>query len=95
MNIRVYKLSIIYIYIYIYIYTLLSSDCFVVSQLFSVVRHVGCFKLGLKRAQLYVRLSIIPLKPQSINVSSRIIRHYVVTFGCLHFALLDTKVLNS
>ena len=36
-------------------------DCFVVSQLFSVVRHVGRLKLGSKPAQVYIRLSIIPL----------------------------------
>ena len=36
-------------------------DCFVVSQLFSVARHVGRLKLGSKPTQLYVRLSIRPL----------------------------------
>ena len=35
---------------YTYTYYHPQTDCFVVSQLFSVVRHVGCFKLGLKRA---------------------------------------------
>ena len=35
-----------YIYIYIYIYCHRQKDCFVVSQLFSVVRHAGRFKLG-------------------------------------------------
>ena len=35
------------------------TDCGVVSQLFTVARHVGVFKLGLKPAQLYVKLSII------------------------------------
>ena len=56
------------IYIYIYIYSHPQTDSFVVSQLFSVARHVGCLKLGLKPAELYVRLSFIPL-------SSGIIRH--------------------
>ena len=84
-----------YIYIYIYIYCHPQTDCFVVSQLFSVVRHIGCFKLGLKPAQLYIRLSIIPLSHQLIYISSGIIRHYVVVFICLHFALSDTRVLNS
>ena len=32
-------------------------DCFIVSQLFSIARHLECFKLGSKPAQLYVRLS--------------------------------------
>ena len=38
-----------------------QTDCFVVSQLFSVARHVGRLKLGSKPTQLYVRLSIRPL----------------------------------
>ena len=51
--------------IYIYIYIYISTDSFVVSQLFSVARHVGRLKLGSKPIQLYVRLSIIPLsKPR-------------------------------
>ena len=49
------------IYIYIYIYILSSTDCFVVSQLFSMAREVGRLKVGSKPAQLYVRLGIIPL----------------------------------
>ena len=55
-----------------------QTDCFVVSQLFSVIRHVGRFKLELKPAQLYVRLSILPLNQQVTYVSSGFIRHYVV-----------------
>ena len=43
-------------YIYIYIYNP-QKDCFVVSQLFSVARHVGRLKLESKPAQLYVRFS--------------------------------------
>ena len=43
------SLSHIYIYIYIYIYICYpQTDCFVVSQFFSVVRHAGRFKLGSK-----------------------------------------------
>ena len=48
-------------YIYIYIYSHPQTDYFVVSQLFSVARHVGRLKLGSKPAQLYVRLSIRPI----------------------------------
>ena len=73
----------------------LQTDCFVVSRIFSVTRCVRRFKLGLKPAQIYVRLSIIPLSPQLTYVSSGIIRHYVVAFVCLHFALPDTRKLNS
>ena len=72
---------------YIYVYCHLQTDCFIVLQHFSVARHVGCFKPGLKPAQPYVRLSIILLNHQSIYVSLGIIRHYVVAFVCLHFAL--------
>ena len=64
-----------------------QTDCFVISQLFSVARHVGCFKLGSKPAQLYVRLSIISLSQQMNYVNSVIIKHYVVDFVCLHFCL--------
>ena len=69
-----------------------STDCFIVSQLISVARHAGRFKLGLKPTQLYVRLSIILLSHQSAYVSSGIIRHYVVAFACLHFALPECSI---
>ena len=85
----------IYIYIYIYIYCHPQADSFVVSQLISVARHAGHFKLGLKPAQLYIRLSIIPLSQQSTKVSSGIRTHYVIAFVCLEFALPDTSVFNS
>ena len=64
-----------------------KTECFVVSQLFSVTRHVGRLKLGLKPAPLYVRLSIILHSLQANHISLVIIRHYVVTFVCLHFCL--------
>ena len=47
-----------YIYIYIYVYCHPQTCCFVVSQPFSVARHVERLKFGPKPAQLYVRLSI-------------------------------------
>ena len=56
------------------------TDCFIVSQLFSVARH----------AQIYLRLSITRLSQQANNVKSGIIRHYVHIFS-----LPDTKVFNS
>ena len=64
-----------------------QTDCFVVSQLFSVARHVGHLKLGLKPAQLYVRSSIITLSQLANHDSPGIIRHYVIAFVCLHFCL--------
>ena len=57
---------------YIYIYILSSS---VVSQLFSVAKHVGRLKLRSKPTQLYGRLSIIPLSQQANHANSGIIRH--------------------
>ena len=58
----------IYIYIYIYIYSHPQTDCFVVSQLFRVARHVGCSKLGSKPIQRYVRLNIRLLSQQAYHV---------------------------
>ena len=52
-----------------------------------MARHVGRLKLGSKPPQLYVRFCILPLSPQTNNVSSGIIRHYVAAFVCLHFCL--------
>ena len=46
-----------------------QTDCFVVSQLFSVARHVGRLMLELKPTQLYVRLSIRLLGQQAYHVS--------------------------
>ena len=77
----------IYIYIYICIYNHPQTDYFVVSQLFSVARHVGRLKLGLKPTQLYVILIIILLSQQAKHICSGIIRHYVVAFFWLHFCL--------
>ena len=67
-----------------------STDCFIVSQLFNVARHIECLKLGSKPTQLYIRLSILLLSPQATYISSGITRHYAVAFVC--FALLDTRV---
>ncbi len=61
--------------LYIYMYCHPQTDCFVVSQLFSVARHVGHLKLGSKPAQLFVRLSIRPLDQQAYLVSLGIIRY--------------------
>ena len=78
-NYIMYVCVCVCIYIYIYICHP-QTDCFVVSQLFSVARHVGCLKLGPKPTQLYVRLSIIPLSQPAKHVSSGFIRHCVVAF---------------
>ena len=88
------------IYIYIYIYSHPQTDCFVVSQLFSVARHVGRLKLRSKPAYLYVRHSIRPLGQQAYQVS---LGNYKVlcsnsSSGVRLFTfynLSDTRVLNS
>ena len=60
-----------------------------------MARHIGRLHLGEKLAKFYGRLSILPLSQRSTYVSSGIIRHYVVAFVSLHFALSYTTVLNS
>ena len=80
----------IYIHTHTYIYCHPQTDCFIVSQLFSVARHVGCLKLESKPTQLYVRLSIRPLGQRAYHIGKIIIRYYVATaaaaaFVCLHF----------
>ena len=62
-----------------HIYCHLQTHCFVVSQLFSVSRHVGRLKLGSKPTQLYVRLSIRSLGQQAYHVGKGIIRYFVAT----------------
>ena len=39
-----------------------QTDCFVVSQLFSAIRHAGRFNLESKPTELYTRLGIQPLR---------------------------------
>ena len=70
--------------VYIWMYCHPQTDCFVILQLISVARHIGHFKVRLKPAKLYVRLSIIPLIHWLTYVSLGIIRHYVVAFACLY-----------
>ena len=89
----VLSISLISLFLFIYIYCHPHTDCFVVSQLFSVARHVGSLKLGSKPAQLDVRLSIRPLGQRVYHVCHYTlnIRYYVATtteaaaLVCLHF----------
>ena len=67
----------IYIYIYIYIYILSSTDCFVLSELFSVARQVGRSKPGSKPIQLYDRLSLRSLGQQAYLVWLRELLRYL------------------
>ena len=45
-----------------------STDCFVLSELFSVARHAGRSKPGSKSVQFYVRLNLRPLGHQADHV---------------------------
>ena len=85
---------------FIYIYCHPRTDCFILSELFSVARHVGRSKPGPKPTQLYVRQSLRLLGQQAYNVE--FLRYYVATAAaaaasvCLHFYTLSaTRVLNS
>ena len=55
-----------------YIYCPPQTDCFVVSQLFTMARHVGYLKLGWKPAQLYVRLSIRSLGQKRTTLARKL-----------------------
>ena len=55
-------------YIYIYIYSHPQRDCFILSELFSVARHVGRLEPGSKPIQLDVRLSLRPLGQQVYHI---------------------------
>ena len=64
--VRMSKIWLIQIYIYIYSHP--QTDCFVLSELFSVARHAGRSKPGSKPVQLYVRLCFRPLVHQADHV---------------------------
>ena len=53
------------LYIYIYIYSHPQTDCFVLSELFSVARHAGRSKPESKPVQLYDRLRLQTTRPQA------------------------------
>ena len=67
----------IYIYIYIYIYCHPLTDRFVLSELFSVARHVRRSKPGSKPIQLYVRVSLRPFGQQAYQVWLRELLRYL------------------
>ena len=62
------KHFIVKVYIYIYIYCNPQTDCFVLSELFSVARQAGRSKPGSKAVQLNVRLNLRPLGHQADHV---------------------------
>ena len=70
--------------IYIYIYCHPQTDCFILSELFSVARHVGRLKLGFKPIQLYVRLSLRPLGQQAYHIWLREFLRYLCSNSSSH-----------
>ena len=61
-----YKFTYIYMYTYnIYIYSHPQTDCFVLSELFSVARHAGGSLPESKPVQLYDRLRLQTTRPQA------------------------------
>ena len=75
--------------LYIYIYNP-QTDCFVVSQFFSMTRHTTCFKLGLKPGWLYISQISYPRAIIILSISEGIFSAYILTY-----TLLTTRVLNS
>ena len=75
--------------IYIYIYIVIHRYCFVLSELFSVARHIGRSKPGSKPVQHYVTLRSHTARPTSAPRWLReFLRYYVVAAAasvCLHF----------
>ena len=80
-------------YIYIYIYCHPQRDCFFVSQLFTVTRHIARFILGSKPAYFYGRPITYHSAISLTYVSSGIKRIFFQL--CLHFAQLEIGVFNS
>ena len=99
----IYIYVCIYIYIYIqlyiciYIYSHPQTDCFVLSELFSVARHAGRLKPESKPVQLYVRLSFRPLDHQADQ--GNFLRYFILAtaaaFVYIFYTLSATRVLNS
>ena len=88
--------------LYIYIYSHPQTDCFILSELFSVARHAGRSKPGSKPVQLYVRLCYRPLGHQADHVGKGNFKVFLfletaaAAFVYIFFyTLLATRVLNS
>ena len=64
----IYTYMYIYSYTYAYIYSHPQTECFVLSELFSVARHAGRSKPGSKPVKLYVRLCFRTLVHQADHV---------------------------
>ena len=76
----------IYIYIYIYIYICHpQTDCFIVSQLFSVVRHARCIKLGSKPSWLFITQISYPIAIAPQSISEGILSIYLFTYTLIGY----------
>ena len=83
----------IHTHTHIYIYSHPQADCFVLSELFSVARHVGRSKLGSKPIQLYVRLSLRPLGQQAYHDTIVKMQHlYSLDLSLFYFLKLFSRV---
>ena len=88
---------------YIYIdYCHPQTDYFVLSELFSVARHVGRSKPGSKPIQIYVRLNLRPRDRQADSLAKGILRYLFSnsssSSSCLctfFYTLSATRVINS
>ena len=84
-------------YIYIYIYSHLQTDCFILSEFFSVARHAG----HSKPVQLYVRLCFRPLGHQADHVGKGNFKVFLFLETAAAFVyiflntLSATRVFNS
>ena len=63
--------NLLILHLFRHIYCHPQTDCFFLSELFSVARHVGRSKPGSKPIQLYVRLSLKPLGQQAYHVLAK------------------------
>ena len=75
-------------YIYIYIYSHPQTDCFVLSELFSVAGHAGRSKPGSKPVQLYVRLSFRPLGHQADHVGKGNFKVFILATAAAAFVYI-------
>ena len=87
-------------YIYIYIYCHPQTDCFVLSELFSVARHAGRSKPGSKPVQLYIRLVSDLSVTKRTTLAKRIFKVFILAtaaaaFVYIFYTLSATRVLNS
>ena len=70
-------------YIYIYIYCNRQTDCFVISQLFSVATTTRCFKQGSKPSWLYVHQTSYPRAIIILCINEEIFYVYLSTYMLL------------